>query len=304
MTLPLGIAIKDLPYDPTPATDASIAIQDAAGGPGSTKRTTVADLGTGGGALSTATHVVTTAELAASFSAPVEIVPAPGVGFALIGAQFTFETIAGVGAFAANHGGAGVFYGEPIVPPDPSPRWEAGALASNLLTDISAIAGVVSPVDDLAVSPSLAVVTSGATTGAPMIVPTYLARATVENQPLVFASVSEDPTPAGPILTGLTHATIDVGGTGYAVNDTGTIDQDRWGGGATYRVTAVTGSVVTAVTVVAGGDGYTIQDNPLATGVTTGGGDGNLTLNVVTLNAAAMTTSMAVTVLYWTLALH
>jgi hypothetical protein len=94
----------------------------------------------------------------------------------------------------------------------------------------------------------------------------------------------ESPTAAGgPILT----ASINAGGTRYAVGDTGTI-----GGGstlATYRITSVSGTgnnggIVTGFTITAGGNGYTIATG-VATTRTSGNGR-NFRVNILTVGGS------------------
>lgn len=76
----------------------------------------------------------------------------------------------------------------------------------------------------------------------------------------------------------ITAATPSAGGTGYAVGDTGVIDNGILGW---YEVTAVTGSAVTAVRILNGGTGYasgtvaTVAGNPFPSNIGAG-----LTLNI------------------------
>jgi hypothetical protein len=76
-----------------------------------------------------------------------------------------------------------------------------------------------------------------------------------------------------------------LGGSGYAVNDTGTIGPSvtfgrGYGSGtATYKVTSVSGGAVTGISVANGGSGYTYTDtgyfaSPTATTATSGSGTG------------------------------
>ncbi len=88
----------------------------------------------------------------------------------------------------------------------------------------------------------------------------------------------------------ITAATIDAGGSGYSVGDTGTIIcTPNWGDcfgadNATYQVTAVSGGAVTAFTISNPGNAYDVTtvstgQNPAPTAATTGDGSG-LTLNI------------------------
>jgi len=94
------------------------------------------------------------------------------------------------------------------------------------------------------------------------------------NQPLLLnASATFD---AGALLT----AHVGVGGTGYAPGDTGTVNSSS--GAATYQVTTAPGGVVSAVTIPSGGTLPATADYVVGqtypTSVSTGGGDGALTL--------------------------
>lgn len=79
---------------------------------------------------------------------------------------------------------------------------------------------------------------------------------------------------------GIASATVDVGGAGYAIGDTGYVvgegDSD-----ALYTVTAVSGGAVTGFTVTPG-TSYGVQSD-VATTVETGSGDGNFTVNVTAI---------------------
>jgi hypothetical protein len=86
----------------------------------------------------------------------------------------------------------------------------------------------------------------------------------------------------------VTSATVGAGGSGYAVNDTGTINavgpfngMNFGSGTATYRVTSVSGGSVSGIAITNGGFGYTYTyiGSPVATSATSGGGSG-LTINV------------------------
>jgi hypothetical protein len=89
----------------------------------------------------------------------------------------------------------------------------------------------------------------------------------------------ESPTvPGGPILT----ASINAGGTRYALGDTGTIASGATL--ATYRVTAVAGGAVTAFTITSGGSGYSVA-NGVATTRTSGSGR-NFRVNILTVDGS------------------
>jgi hypothetical protein len=93
-----------------------------------------------------------------------------------------------------------------------------------------------------------------------------------------IAFVESPAAAGGPILT----ASINAGGTRYAVGDTGTI-----AGGATlatYKVTAVAGGAVTAFTITSGGAGYSVGTG-IATTRTSGAGR-NFRVNIVTVGGS------------------
>lgn len=87
-------------------------------------------------------------------------------------------------------------------------------------------------------------------------------------------------------------AIVSDGGTGYAVNDAGTIDTGD--GNATYEIATESGGVAETVTITFGGEDYENETN-VATTATSGGGTG-MTLDVT----SALTTSgtMRVTTFY------
>lgn len=77
-------------------------------------------------------------------------------------------------------------------------------------------------------------------------------------------------------ITGtITTATVDSGGTGYAVGDTGVVGSQA---SATYIVTAESGGVVSAIKMTYGGGGYSTGSG-ISTTASTGNGSG-LTLNI------------------------
>ena len=101
---------------------------------------------------------------------------------------------------------------------------------------------------------------------------------------------------AGAILT----ATINAAGTGYAVNDTGTIGYSiNYGASygespaATYNVTSVSGGAVTGVSITSGGGGYTTNSTtagsyggvPYAATTATSGSGSGLQLIITSVNS-------------------
>lgn len=81
----------------------------------------------------------------------------------------------------------------------------------------------------------------------------------------------------GPIAT----STLNVGGAGYAIGDTGTISTGN--GDATYAVDTVNGGgAVLTYHLTSLGTDYGVGTN-IATQVSTGGGDGNFTINITSV---------------------
>jgi hypothetical protein len=83
------------------------------------------------------------------------------------------------------------------------------------------------------------------------------------------------------------NATPTNGGAGYAVNDTFNITTG--GTGATGKVTAQTGGVVTAVALVAGGNGGYTTGTGKVTAHTSGSGNDALTVNITTVAVCTVT---------------
>lgn len=236
--------------------------------------------GTSGDGDSSATAHLNAAAMATMFSAPTVLIAAPGVGKVAVITSCVLEFKVGVDGFAG-FPTPKVFYGSPA-------GQDAGVLVGETFPAGAPPTSVVCP--------PLPLATTGVGNGS-------YPRASCENQPLVVGVATANPDRAGPIVT----ATIAVAGTGYALNDTGTISADPNGytGGATYRVTAVGAlGIVTGFTVTAAGDGYTTTSNPLATatgGAQPGAGSG-LTVNVTAIHAADG--DLYVTATYRILTLH
>jgi hypothetical protein len=83
--------------------------------------------------------------------------------------------------------------------------------------------------------------------------------------------------------TAISTATLNSGGTGYAVNDTGTIVQSG-GSGATYIVNSVSSGAVVTFTITSGGTGYSTATGVLTAkgGAQPGAGSG-FTVNITAL---------------------
>lgn len=215
-------------------------------------------------------------------TAPTLLVAAPGAGKALAVVNFTAEWVQGVDGFVTSLS-PGLFYTAAAAVVGNAASQDVGGLSSDLLPRISRF-GVAGPL--------LTTVSEASS----------IARTIVANQPLVVGQPGTDPPRAGPIVT----ATLAAGGTGYVVNDTGTVDQQNYTGGAAYRVSAVapvTGAV-TAFVITAPGDGYDTLDNPVTT--TAGGGQPGVGTGL-TVNVAAIPPAdgdLYVTALYRVITLH
>lgn len=97
-----------------------------------------------------------------------------------------------------------------------------------------------------------------------------------------------NPTVVGPIAT----TSLNTGGTGYAVNDTGTFIVSNTGQGATYIITSVSGGVVTGYTVTAPGTSYAVH---FVAGVTGGAQPGvgtGFAINVLTISGTTPPTGI------------
>lgn len=247
-------------------------IETVGGVTGHTSLQAIANLA--GAGLTTATVTLSNAQLATLFSAPTQIVAAPGVGKALIPVVWTFANHYVSGAQVIADGGGsdmGGYYGTPVA-----------AHAASASLDINFMGSATTPTSPIA---------------SPMPSPT--SRTASENAALVAACRTANPVG----ICGIATASVNAGGTGYAANDTGTVDVDVYGGGATYHVTAVNTGAVTAFTITAPGDGYSPLDNPMATtpgGAQPGSGSG-FTMDVLT--SVTPTSTLDVTVIYYVLTL-
>jgi hypothetical protein len=103
------------------------------------------------------------------------------------------------------------------------------------------------------------------------------------------------------IPASVSSATVVAGGSGYLVNDTGTIPTTNGGTAATYKVTGVSGTAVTSVSITAAGS-YTVDAthglpaSPAATVATSGVGTGlTLTLAPVDYSAQGSATTPILT---------
>jgi hypothetical protein len=86
-------------------------------------------------------------------------------------------------------------------------------------------------------------------------------------------------------------ATVQSGGTGYAVNDVLTVVGGTYSSQATFTVSSVSGGVVTAVTLSSGGTSYSVlPTNPVST---TGGTGSGCTLNITSWGVSTFTITNA-----------
>lgn len=242
-------------------------------------------MSTSGGAsrngLLTASVHLGTAALKTLFSAPTPIAIAPGTGHALLVDEVVSEYAPIAGALA-RVGLVGIFLGtgNPLTA-------NAVDLSLGSLSGLAPQAPITHQVGHGA-----GVLANG--------VPAIVSTAAAENAPLVVGADTGDPQQVGPI----TALTITAAGTAYAVNDTGTIAADVYGGGATYRVTsvaAITGAV-TGLAITTIGDGYGVgTTDATATGGAQPGVGVNLT---VTPTIVDFRGDLYVIVTYQILTLH
>lgn len=242
-------------------------------------------MSTSGGAAggsSVASTFLDAAAIATSHSVPVELLPAPGAGYYYDVHEIIGEMKCGVCGFAGSPTpqlvlGPDEATGLVISGPPFTPLWVSGQV----------------PFDTLGYADAIVAGTSGV----------GIRRSQIENKALTITASGADVDRAGPIVT----ATKAVGGAGYAVNDTGTIDTDPLGytGGATYKVLTRSGlGEVLTFQVTGAGDGYSTISNPLTTtpgGAQPGIGAG-FTVNVTAIHAADG--FFFVTVLYDLATLH
>lgn len=212
------------------------------------------------GALSRASVHLGGAAIATLFSDPIELIPAPGAGKAVVVLDVAYETVAGVIGYDATT--VALYY-------------DGDAASGQELTEVAAqmtlFAGVA-PTSELF--------------GNPPAPGNVIAIADAEDRAVVVADLAADPVRIGAIVT----ATLQAGGAGYAIGDTGTISGKNYGATATYvvdTVAAITGAVLTFHVVVAG-TGYDTLSNPHATiaaGSQPGVGTG-FTLNITAIPPA------------------
>lgn len=237
--------------------------------------------GTSGGTspVSVATAHLNAAALAALFTAPTQIVAAPGANKALAVIGGYYEYVPGAAGTSHYDGdlkigylSGGVFFGLTTA---------AGASTIDLLPQTTAVAPVV------LVTPTGAGIT----------------KANAVNKPLAVGDPDSGGLLVGPIVT----ATIGAAGNGYVSGDTGILDNDPFTGAndATYIVNTVSaGGHVTGFTITGAGTGYETANNPQTTavgGAQPGIGTG-FTVNVTAVGPVGG--DLYVTCLYETVTTH
>lgn len=235
------------------------------------------------GALRVARTTLTSAQLLALSTTPVSLIPAPGAGRAIVVVDMALEAVFGTIAYITNGIQLrGVYHGVAVGTNDIFAVQDGGSTA--LLTAAASrfliLGNLLYPLGSI----------------------TSYTLAQVSNLGIDLASSTspQDTYNAGPIVT----ATVAAGGTGYLLNDTGTIDSVALysTGDATYQVTGVAGTAVTAFTVTAPG---TVYDVNLPAGgydtVNGGGQPGVGTGFKVNVTAATVGDGTLVATLYYTI---
>lgn len=199
---------------------------------------------------------LTAAQLKTLGDTPVTLVPAPGTGNMIVPVSVVFRLAAGAHRFqgAGNlrllYGGSGV-----------GSVGTSGTLFADVVTQTTDQVGLFS-------QPLIFSLAPNAVTG------DYTSKAAVNAKALQISGVNFD---LGSVLT----ATVADGGTGYAVNDLGSLSAGD--NNAVYKVLTAPGGVVGTVQITSGGANYDLLSNPVSTSVDTGAGDGALTLNIATI---------------------
>lgn len=190
------------------------------------------------GAVAIVTKHLTTADLSTLFSAPVEILPAPGAGKAIAVVQMYAAQVPILGNWAPVGTEPNLYYAGDVVNPHQIAAWDS---VPSILSN-----GTGQPAVE-----SLLAAFASQTPGI-WVAPAY------ENQPVVFSQTVAD----GNRIGGLLAATVNAAGVGYAVGDTGTVDVVNWVGGAQYVVDTVSGlGAVLTFHLDSEGDGYDPESN-------------------------------------------
>lgn len=230
----------------------------------------------GGFRLLEASAHLTGAEIATLFTAPTEIVAAPvsGIAWLVVAVNAQFEP--GVVSYQSADDGPGLYFSGA----DPGAATQAGSNFPGSLID----------------NPTADRIATTTGTSFSHLDPAVAGRAIDVGTP------QGDPTINAPVVT----TTLDDGGLGYVVNDTGTIDGNGYGAPAEYKVlsvAAITGAVLT-YSITAAGDGYNAVGNPHTT--TAAGGQPGIGTGLQ-LNVTAVTPpdgDLYVGVLYYPVPVH
>lgn len=235
--------------------------------------------GAGGASpVSVATATILAAGINTLFSAPTALIAAPGANRSIIVDDFTVEAVTGGAGSWGSITDLGLYYGA--------------------AADVAAAAGLLTSLPAMLAGNQLP--SGGEIATAPSNRPNTQVSSGMVNKAIIVGSRNENPTKIG----ALTAVTIADGGAGYAPGDTGTVDQDFYGGNAAYIVTTVGAlGVVTGLTITAGGTGYAAGD---ASGTTPGGSQPGIGTGLdLTLTAVvAPTGTLYVTALYRTITTH
>lgn len=223
------------------------------------------------GATGTATEFSTTTDILSDdiynnfFGEYIEVAPAPGAGYMLLPTQIAIAYHYRTVPFAFGGGGTFILSWGPPISPTSIPN---ATFAGTILTGTSDHVLVLPTADAL----------NGQT----------IATFDAENKPI---TIDFSTAITGPPLTAIAINGI---GSGYAVNDTGTI---AGGTGGTYRVSAVSAGHVTTIVLTAGGSGY--SDGTAVATATGGGQPGSGTgLTLDTTSAETRAGSLRVTCFY------
>ena len=215
-----------------------------------------------GGGLQSVTVDLSTAQIATLGSSPVEYAPSAGPNTVLVPVQVSFQHKAGSQPFGTSI--MELYAGWAAGQQYQTMAVAAGEIQFDIASD-SFNSGLFAP--------------DGTPVG-------------YEDAPGVIAA-GADPGYTGSILT----KSVEAGGLLYAPGDTGTITNPLSGTVATYTVDTVVGGAVTGFSINNPGTQYSVA-NGLTTTPTSGLGDGNFTVNVLTITPLSDGTGRAIILYY------